>query len=145
MGKKRAQQGRELKQPVAWRSSRIVAFLERYRRPILVCLMVTASIRIVATYAVFNHTSDEPAHIACGLEWLDKHVYRYESQHPPLTRIMAALGPYLDGARSTGQKNMFIEGNAILYGAAGSQYDRRLALARAGNLPFFWLACGMVF
>ncbi len=100
---------------------------------------------LAAALTVFSHTSDEPAHIACGMEWLDQHAYHYESQHPPLTRIMAALGPYLDGARSTGQKEMFAEGNAILYGATGSQYDRRLALSRAGNLPFFWLACGMVF
>jgi hypothetical protein len=65
---RRVQQARESKKPVAWRSSQIVAFLERYRISILVCLMVTASIRIVATYAVFNHTIDEPGHIACGLE-----------------------------------------------------------------------------
>src|SRR5262249_10331246 len=61
------------------------------------------------------------------------------------TRILAAIGPYLDGVRSTGQKEMFTEGNAILYGATGAQYDRRLALSRSGNLPFFWLACCMVF
>src|SRR5882672_8936316 len=125
--------------------ARIERFLERYAVVLTAALILLASIRIVSTYTVFSHTSDEPAHIACGMEWLDQHVYRYENQHPPLTRIMAALGPYLDGARSTGQKEMFTEGNAILYGATGSQYDRRLAFSRAGNLPFFWLACGMVF
>src|SRR5712691_6910321 len=132
----------ESKEPLL---KRVERFFERHALVLAAALILLGSIRIVSTYTVFSHTSDEPAHLACGMEWLDQHVYGYESQHPPLTRIMAALGPYLDGARSTGQKDMFIEGNAILYGAAGSQYDRRLALARAGNLPFFWLACGMVF
>ena len=36
-----------------------------------------------------------------------------------------------------------MEGDSILY--AGGHYDLRLALSRAGNLPFFWLACWMVF
>ncbi len=34
-------------------------------------LIAFASLRIVSTYTVFNHTFDEPAHIACGMEWLD--------------------------------------------------------------------------
>src|SRR5262249_47964103 len=107
--------------------------------------ILVGSVRIVSTYRVFGQTSDEPAHLGCGIEWLDRHVYRYEPQHPPLTRIMAALGPYLDGARSMGKGEMFMEGNAILYAANGALYDRRLTLSRAGNLPFFWLACAMVF
>ena len=145
MGKKRAQQARESKMPVAWRSSRIVAFLERYRISILVCLMVTASIRIVATYAVFNHTIDEPGHIACGLEWLDKGIYQWEPQHPPLARIATALGPYLLGARSQHSPNpdQNLEGLRILYG--GHQYEQTLAAARSGVLPFFWLACLVVY
>jgi hypothetical protein len=149
MGKKRPQQARESKKPVAWRSSRIVAFLERYRIPVLVCLLVTATIRIVATYAVFNHTSDEPAHIACGLEWLDKGVYRWEPQHPPLARIATALGPYLLGARSQHSPKpdktieMTQEGLRILY--ESHHYERTLAAARCGVLPFFWLACLVVY
>jgi hypothetical protein len=55
---------------------------------------------------------------------------------------MVALGPYLDGARSNRQGDIFVEGDTILY--EGGHYDLRLALSRAGNLPFFWLACWMV-
>jgi 4-amino-4-deoxy-L-arabinose transferase-like glycosyltransferase len=104
---------------------------------LLVLLLVAfGSLRIVATYPIFNHTTDEPAHIACGMEWLDQPTYQLDPQHPPLTRVMVALGPYLTGARS----------DSILYGReADGKYDLRLALARAGNLPFFWLACWMVF
>ncbi len=122
---------------------RVENFLERRAAVLVLALILLGTVRIVATYTVFNHTSDEPAHLACGMEWLDQGVYHYEAQHPPLTRVMVALGPYLDGARSAHQNEMTAEGNAILY--TGGQYDRRLALSRAGNLPFFWLACWMVF
>ena len=96
--------------------------------------------RIAATYTVFNHTSDEPAHIACGMQWLDRHIYQYEHQHPPLTRVMVAIGPYLAGARGTGENDMTVEGNAILYGvqrlrsAAGAFARRKSAVLLAGML-----------
>ena len=37
-------------------------------------------------------TFDEPAHLACGLQYLAQHVYLYEPQHPPLARAMAHWG-----------------------------------------------------
>ena len=55
--------------------------------------------RIVSTYHVFNQAYDETAHIACGMEWLDKGTFRMEPQHPPLPRVASALGPYLSGLR----------------------------------------------
>jgi len=106
-------------------------------------LVLIGTMRIVGTYWVFNHTIDEPAHIACGMEWLSSGTYQREAQHPPLARVMAALGPYLDGARSAGRDGIYSEGLAILY--LGNDYDLRLALARAGILPFFWLTCFVVF
>lgn len=59
------------------------------------CLLLIriGSARIVSTYNVFNHTVDEPTHIACGMEWLSKGTSHYEDQHPPLSRIAVALGP----------------------------------------------------
>jgi 4-amino-4-deoxy-L-arabinose transferase-like glycosyltransferase len=105
-------------------------------------LVAFAVARIVATYRVFNQTYDEPAHIACGIEWLDLGQYRYEHQHPPLARVAAALGPYLAGIRSSGLKSVYDEGNGILY--AGDHYFRTLALARMGILPFFIIACALV-
>ncbi len=116
------------------------------RAPVIALLLVAAaSVRIAATYSVFSHTSDEPAHIACGMEWLSRGVYEYEEQHPPLTRVAMALGPYLDGARTTGHENFMTEGLLILRGTDGASYERRLALARLGILPFFWLASFAVF
>ena len=56
---------------------------------------------------------------------------------------MVALGPRLAGIRSAGHDNVWLEGNSILY--AGGRYDRNLALARLGVLPFFLLATLVVF
>ena len=51
--------------------------LERRALAIAICLVVLACARIVASSAELSPTWDEPAHIACGLEYLAKHVYRY--------------------------------------------------------------------
>ena len=105
-----------------------LSWLQKHSVPAFLILVALASLRIVTTYTVFNHTIDEPAHIACGMEWLDKGVYHYEPQHPPLARVAAALGPYLAGIRPSGAANMFQEGALILY--RDNHYDRNLALAR---------------
>jgi len=112
-------------------------------RLVLVTCLVVAAVRIVATYRVFNQTWDEPAHVAAGMQWLDRGHYSYEPLHPPLARISAAIGPRLAGIRSAGYDDVWLEGNAILY--AGSRYDRNLALARLGTLPWFLLAALVVF
>jgi hypothetical protein len=124
-------------------------FLGRHARAIAVAAVLLASARIVATYTVFNHTLDEPAHIGAGMEWLDRKTYTWERQHPPLARVASALGPYLLGARSVQPPKMddidklLTEGTQILY--RGHRYDRLLATARLGILPFFWVACFVVF
>jgi hypothetical protein len=111
-------------------------------------LTLIASLRIVSTYWVFSHTFDEPAHIACGIEYLDKGVYKLEPQHPPLSRVAVALGPYLAGIRCSGFLDhglfeMNDEGLTVLYHE--HRYDRNLALARVGILPFFWVACFVIY
>ncbi len=102
-----------------------------------------ASVRIVTTYTVFSFTIDEPGHFACGLEYLSKHVYRYETQHPPLARAMIALGPYLAGVRPMNDPNRNVEGRAVML--RSGHLERTLALMRLGILPFFWLASWIVF
>ncbi len=62
--------------------------------------------------------------------------------------MVAALGPYLAGIRSQGTPNVESsatarEGLAILY--HDHQYERNLSLARLGMLPFFWIACLVVY
>ncbi len=156
MGKKAA--GRRIRedQPAApaiaespaTRPSRILDFLQKYSRSVTLGLVLIASLRIVSTYTVFNHTFDEPAHIACGMEWLDKGKYTLETQHPPLARVASAIGPYLLGARTvytptTNVDWLLLDGTAILY--HGHRYDLTLALSRLGILPFFWIGCLVVY
>ena len=126
----------------------VLSFIERRAHILALALTLIASARIVSTYAVFSHTFDEPAHIACGMEYLDKGVYKLEPQHPPLSRVAAALGPYLAGIRSSGfldhgRFEMNDEGLTVLYHE--HRYGRNLTLARLGILPFFWVACLVIY
>lgn len=125
------------------RGSGIAAWLNRHSVAVFILLTVIGSLRIVSTYSVFSHTVDEPAHLACGMEWLDQGIYDYEAQHPPLARVAVALGPYLAGETSHGVPEKWAEGLRILGG--GNHYDRTLALARLGVLPFFWIASLVVY
>jgi hypothetical protein len=128
--------------------SRVLEFLAEHCRALSLVLVLFATLRIVATYTVFNHTADEPAHIACGMEWLDRGSYTLEAQHPPLARVAAAAGPYLLGARTvytprTVRDWLLLDGDAVLY--YGHRYDLTLALSRLGMLPFFWVGCCVVY
>lgn len=125
-----------------WPAS-LAEWLERASLALALAAVCIATLRIAATYPVFNHTIDEPAHIACGMEWLEKGTYNLEPQHPPLARIFSALGPFLSGIGSQGFSEIYREGGEILY--AGGSYQRTLTLARLGTLPFFWLACGVLY
>ena len=131
------------------RSHRVCA-VDRFRRLVAAhslllasILIVIGSVRIAATYTVFSFTIDEPGHFACGLEYLSKHVYRYETQHPPLARAMVALAPYLSGIRPGGDPNRNVEGRAVIL--QSGHPDRTLALMRLGILPFFWLGGWVVY
>src|SRR5580765_4696269 len=81
-------------------ASTLPDWIGRHARAIAIAAVLLATVRIAATYRVFSHTLDEPAHIGAGMEWLDKKAYTWEPQHPPLARVAAAIGPYLLGARS---------------------------------------------
>ncbi len=121
-------------------------FLNKYVAGVIL-LTALGIARIVSTYAVFNGTYDEPAHVACGMEWLQWGTAACELQHPPLARIAVALGPFLRGIRlapQSGQTTSFYEkGNAVLY--SGGRYRSNLSWARAGTLPFFVLLCVVTF
>ena len=123
--------------------------------PIILCVILTivAIFRIIATYPSISVAYDEPAHIACGMEWLDKGTFQLEPLHPPLARIAAALGPYLAGARlpqvgrvsdPTGSSfDIYPAGNEILY--TRDQFGHNLALARMGEIPFILVGAALVF
>jgi hypothetical protein len=108
-----------------------------------VLLVAAASLRIVSTYTVFNHTIDEPDNLAAGMEYLSTGRFLYEDVHPPLARVFGAIGPFLAGERFHPGPHAYEEGYRIL--GTGAHYDRILALGRAGILPFFWIGCMAVY
>lgn len=129
-------------------SRTVLSWIEKHAIWVTLALVIVASVRVISTYTVFNHTWDEPGHIASGMEWLDKGAYQWDPQHPPLARVAAALPLYLAGVRSKNTRRDLrlgasLEGAAILY--SNHQYDWNLALARLGILPFLWIACAVVY
>lgn len=97
-----------------------------------------AGVLAAGSWRVYSNTWDEPEHLAAGVELLDRGKYEYDTEHPPLGRVLLALGPWLAGARSFGTPppEGTGEGVDILY--SGGHYWRFLTLARLGTLP--WLA-----
>ena len=106
-------------------------------------LVLIAALRIVSASAVLSHTVDEPIHLGAGMEFLDHGTMTGDVSHPPMARVLAAIGPYLAGERWTPTGNTTTDGTAVL--GRDAHYDRMLALARMGVLPLFLLACGIVF
>jgi hypothetical protein len=113
-------------------------------KPTLIFLLLTAIgvARIAATYRSVAQTSDETPNIGCGMQYLDLGRYDYGAFHPPLARLAIAVGPYLYGARSQKMPDRWKEGNAVLNSAP--RPAKALTLARMGILPFFVLACTVV-
>jgi len=129
--------------PAPARPSAILPFLEKHSFWLAAAIIVLAVLRIVSTYSETGLTWDEPGHMACGLQYLGDHVYKYEAQHPPLARLASALGPYLAGARPMHTQNQDEEGVNVLYrsGDPGGMLTRM----RVGMLPFYVLAAAMVY
>ena len=132
---------READPSIFW-DLRLAPFLEKYYWPLLIAVLVIASVRIISTYDALSLTIDEPTHLACGLEFLANHTYDRDPQDPPLSRIMQAMGPWLAGARPQGIPRTSVEGLSVI--AASGHVNRTIFLMRLGNLPFFVLACLVV-
>src|SRR5580700_4683955 len=108
-------------------------------RVVLALLILGACLLAAGSWRVYSNTWDEPEHLAAGIELLDRGLYEYDTEHPPLGRVPLALGPYLAGAHSYGTPppNGTQEGLDILY--SDGHYWRYLTLARLGTLPFLAL------
>ncbi len=106
-------------------------------------LVLIASLRIISTYRVLSHTTDEPAHLAAGIEWIENGTYTYENQHPPLARVAGAIGLHLTGSRWSRNKDMYAEGFHLL--GQNNRYTRALFFSRLCMLPFFWVAAATVY
>ena len=108
-------------------------------RVALALVILGSCVLAAGCWRIYTNTWDEPEHLAAGIELLDKGQYEYDTEHPPLARVLLALGPYLAGAHSFGTPppDGTQEGKDILY--ADGHYDLYLTLARAGTLPFLVL------
>jgi hypothetical protein len=108
-------------------------------RGALALIILGACVLAAGSWRIYTNTWDEPEHLAAGLELLDRGHYEYDTEHPPLARVLLALGPYLAGAHSFGTPppDGTQEGKDILY--TDGHYERFLLLARAGTLPFLVL------
>lgn len=108
-------------------------------RLVLALVILVACLLTAGSWRIYSNTWDEPEHLAAGIELLDKGHYEYDTEHPPLARVLLAIGPYLAGARSYGTPppDGTQEGKDILY--SDGHYERYLTLARAGTLPFLVL------
>lgn len=108
-------------------------------RVALALIVLAACALTASTWHVFFATWDEPEHLAAGVELLDRGYYEYDTEHPPIGRVVLALGPYLAGAHSYGTPppSGVTEGEDILY--RDGKYNLYLTLARAGALPFLAL------
>jgi 4-amino-4-deoxy-L-arabinose transferase-like glycosyltransferase len=105
----------------------------------LALVILAACFLAAGSWRVYSNTWDEPEHLAAGVQLLDRGLYQYDTEHPPLGRVFLALGPYLAGARSFGTPppEGTQEGLDILY--CCGHYNLYLTLARLGALPFLGL------
>ena len=102
-----------------------------------------ASLRIVRTYHFYNQSVDEAAHVNCGLEWLGQGTFTTEPKHPPLPRVLIAVGPYLHGARFDPKQQKFHDSNDVFLKTG--DYWGTLSSARLATLFWFTMACTSLF
>ena len=123
------------------RSNLSFAAASRVWRAVALVLTIVGALAIATTHFTFSNTKEEPAHIAAGAHWLAGHR-AYDERHPPLGRIAAAIGPWLHGERPSSIASSSDDGARIL--GRGPHYRLTLALARLGELPFFFVLCAVV-
>lgn len=113
---------------------------------------IVSTVLIVLSTSKLSQTHDEAGHIAAGLEWMQG-TYHLSPQNPPLSRVGAAIGPYLQGVRIEIPAGFYE--NYWSFGGASSlaqkpmkatgDYRYQLQLARLGVIPFFMASLVLVF
>lgn len=91
--------------------------------------------RVTLTYALLSNTTDEPMHIASGVQYLNTGRYSYEIGNPPLAQLAIAAGPDWLTLRPKAACRIWVEDD--LAQCAEPDYWRILIAARLGCLPFF--------
>src|SRR5262245_41716201 len=146
---------------------------ESPRRPLLrwaaAAVTLVAAARLTAALSVLSPTTDQPIHLFTGLEWLERGTYQFEPLHPPLSRALMALPPYLVGGLRLPAEARDFECPTFLqslkhlrpngkrfscmshlpvdirgFFATRPDYDRQFRLAGIGTLPLFVWAAAVV-
>jgi len=112
----------------------------------LVIVTIYATNAIITTYSKLSHTWDEGTHVSAGLEFLQEGQYTLQTENPPLSRIVLAVIPYLQGARLPLADQRRMEAGRqwltdVFYRTP--QYIRNVTEARVANLLFFWACIGL--
>jgi hypothetical protein len=115
--------------------SRSVAF------PLVLLIAVACGTgAIVATYSQLSHTWDEGIHLAAGLEVLQDGKYTYQTENPPLARVVNAIIPYLRGTRLPPPDRRLpaiqMAVDAVFYRTP--DYISHVTDGRLGTLLFYW-------
>lgn len=105
---------------------------------IAIVLVVLSMARIASTWTIYSATVDEPMHISAGLELYTQHKYSYQSENPPLPRLVLAFLPWRGGMDFDPARPMNDQLQQVFY--SDGHYMRNLVLARSANLIFFVLA-----
>ena len=97
------------------------------------------------TYSSFFQTVDEPVHIVRGMWWLQGAYISKCSNYgnPPLAQIAAAMPLYASGLRIAPSSPCSGDQGSVAL-QTRNLYERHLALARSGVLPFFVIASFVV-
>jgi len=95
---------------------------------------IAGAVRVASTHRVFSEVLDEPAHVACGYEWLTGRGYATDMSHPPLERVLSAIPAVLEHVPAPPPELDFVgRGNTILY--ANDHYEHNLDRARLRTIP----------
>src|SRR5690349_10224051 len=97
----------------------------RHYRTLVVVILLFGVLRIALTWRIFSQTVDEPIHVASGYQWLTSSSYD-DAEHPPLARVLCAIGPWLHDPHPPAGAGWGEEGNVLF--ARGS-YVANLASA----------------